>query len=308
MSATALLLCSATSASSQTTDEDVIVLQDINVAYTESATGPVNGTVNPLTATGGKVPLEVNRVPQSISVLGRQEIETFSASQVSEALRYTAGVTTEVFGNDQDYDWIRVRGFQADQTGVYLDNAQNLAFAFGSFFIDPYTLERIEVLRGPSSALYGGSNPGGILNYVSKRPGGHVGELSLSINDAGQSSLAFDYGEDLSADRAFRLTGRLQAGDGYDDLNSGWRGTLAGGFKMALDTGTEITLLANLHKADEQHNGSTFLPYYGTVVPTAEFGFIDPDPISPTRTGTAIAVIRLPFLQSLSMSSPMGLP
>jgi len=277
MSATALLLCSATSASSQTTDEDVIVLQDINVAYTESATGPVNGTVNPLTATGGKVPLEVNRVPQSISVLGRQEIETFSASQVSEALRYTAGVTTEVFGNDQDYDWIRVRGFQADQTGVYLDNAQNLAFAFGSFFIDPYTLERIEVLRGPSSALYGGSNPGGILNYVSKRPGGHVGELSLSINDAGQSSLAFDYGEDLSADRAFRLTGRLQAGDSYDDLNSGWRGTLAGGFKMALDTGTEITLLANLHKADEQHNGSTFLPYYGTVVPTAEFGFIDPD-------------------------------
>ncbi|TDA83194.1 TonB-dependent receptor plug domain-containing protein, partial [Halomonas marinisediminis] len=90
-------------------------------------------------------------------------------SQVSEALRYTAGVTTEVFGNDQDYDWIRVRGFQADQTGVYLDNAQNLAFAFGSFFIDPYTLERIAVLRGPSSALYGGSNPGGILNYVSKR-------------------------------------------------------------------------------------------------------------------------------------------
>ncbi|ULB12613.1 TonB-dependent receptor plug domain-containing protein (plasmid) [Cereibacter azotoformans] len=68
-----------------------------------------------------------------------------------------------MFGDDNEYDWLRIRGFQADQTGVFLDNARNLSFAFGSFYIDPYTLERIEVLRGPSSALYGGSSPGGIV-------------------------------------------------------------------------------------------------------------------------------------------------
>src|SRR3546814_2807751 len=92
-----------------------------------------------------------SEVPQSLSIVGREDIERFDSDSVSEALRYTPGVTTDVFGDDDDYDWLRIRGFQADQTGVFLDNAQNLSFAFGSFFIDPYALERIEVLRGPRS-------------------------------------------------------------------------------------------------------------------------------------------------------------
>ncbi|OIQ32227.1 MAG: ferrichrome-iron receptor [Alphaproteobacteria bacterium MedPE-SWcel] len=275
---TALCSCLALSTLPALAQEgEIIVLDDIDVTFTENATGSVDQQSNPLTVTGGKVPLLLSEVPQSVSVLGREEIETFDATRVSEALRYTAGVTAEVFGDDNDYDWLRVRGFQADQTGIYLDNAQNLSFAFGSFFVDPYTLERIEVLRGPSSALYGGSNPGGIVNYVTKRPGGHVGEMSFSLNDAGRAAVAFDLGEDLAGDRAYRVTGRLEAGEHHDDINSGWRGTLSGGYKLTTDAGTELTFLTTLHKADEQHNGSTFLPYDGTVVPTTEFGFIDPD-------------------------------
>lgn len=274
---TSTALCSSLALPALAQDDPVILLEDIVVTFTEEATGPVDRQVNPLTATGGKVPLLLSEVPQSVSVLGRDEIETFDATRTSEALRYTAGVTTEVFGDDNDYDWLRVRGFQADQTGIYLDNAQNLSFAFGSFYVDPYTLERIEVLRGPSSALYGGSNPGGILNYVTKRPGGHVGEWSVGINDAGRASLSFDLGEDLAEGSAYRVTGRLEAGDHHDDLNQGLRGTLAGGYKFTTDSGTELTFLTTLHKADEKHNGSTFLPYYGTVVATPEFGIIDPD-------------------------------
>ncbi|MEM6664686.1 MAG: TonB-dependent siderophore receptor [Pseudomonadota bacterium] len=209
--------------------------------------------------------------------MGRDQIELFDASRTSEALRYTAGVTSDVFGDDQDYDWLRVRGFQADQTGIYLDNAQNLAFAFGSFFIDPYTLERIEVLRGPASALYGGSNPGGIVNYVSKRPGTDGGEIVLGINDAVGGWAAFDYGQTFDDGQAFRVYGRLEGGEKYDDLNEGWRGTLGGSYFVELDTGTQLTLILNLHKAEEKHNGSTFLPYFGTVRSTTEFGFIDPD-------------------------------
>ncbi|WP_253913074.1 TonB-dependent siderophore receptor [Pseudoruegeria sp. HB172150] len=241
----------------------------------EDATGPVDGEKNPPTVTGSKFPVPLNEVPQSLSILGSEEIERFNATNVSTALRYTAGVTADVFGADTDYDWLRVRGFQADQTGVYLDNAQNLAFAFGSFYIDPYTLERIEVLRGPSSALYGGSNPGGIVNYVSKRPGDRVRELTFGINDASAAWLEFDYGDVTANDVAYRFTGRIEGGQKYDDINEGLRGTFAPGVKFTLDGGTEVTLLANIHMADEKHNGSTFLPYYGTVEETAEFGFID---------------------------------
>ncbi|MDR6265623.1 TonB-dependent siderophore receptor [Roseobacter sp. N2S] len=281
LSLAAALLCStatftATLAAAQSGAES-FELGTLVLRNQEDATGPVDGDGNPPTVTGTKAPVTLNQVPQSVSVLGREDIERFGSSTVSEALRYTAGVTTEVFGNDQDYDWLRIRGFQADQTGIYLDNAQNLSYAFGSFFIDPYTLERVEVLRGPSSALYGGSNPGGIVNYVSKRPAERVRELTFGVNDASGAWVEFDYGDSLGADRAYRLTGRIEGGDKYDSFNHGLRGTFAPSFKFTTDGGTEITLLANLHAADEQHNGSTFLPYYGTVSPTTEFGYIDPD-------------------------------
>lgn len=257
--------------------QDVVELGTLILRNQEDATGPVDETGNPPTVTGSKVPLRLNEVPQSVTVLGREQIELFNASRVSETLRYTAGVTADVFGDDDDYDWLRIRGFQADQTGIYLDNAQNLAFAFGSFYIDPYTLERVEVLRGPSSALYGGSNPGGIVNYVSKRPGDRVRELTFGINDASAVWVELDYGDDLGDGRAFRFSGRLEGGDKYDAFNHGIRGTIAPSFKFTTDGGTEVTLLGNFHAADEQHNGSTFLPYAGTVVPTTEFGFIDDD-------------------------------
>jgi iron complex outermembrane receptor protein len=257
--------------------DDVTDLGQIVLRYQEDATGPVDGDTNPPTVTGSKIPLRISEIPQSVSVLGRAEITRFNARRTSEALRYTAGVTSDVFGDDSDYEWLRIRGFQADQTGVYLDNAQNLSFAFGSFYIDPFTLERIEVMRGPSSALYGGSNPGGIVNYVSKRPGADVGEATVGINDAGAGWVELDFGRALEGERAYRLAARLEGGDKYDDLNEGWRGTLAPSLKFTTEGGTAITLLANIHFADEKHNGSTFLPYFGTVVPTDEFGYIDGD-------------------------------
>ncbi|QHQ35129.1 TonB-dependent siderophore receptor [Algicella marina] len=272
-----LLLLSASTAALAQEGDQFVDLGTFVLRNQEDATGPVGDDNNPPTVTGSKIPLQISEIPQSVSVLGREDIDRFDANRVSEALRYTAGVTADVYGDDNDYDWLRVRGFQADQTGVYLDNAQNLAFAFGSFYIDPFTLERIEVLRGPSSALYGGSNPGGIVNYVSKRPGGRIREFTLGVSDAIGGWAEFDVGDDLAGGRSYRVVGRIEGGDKYDDFNSGLRGTLAPSFRLETDGGTEITLLANIHVADEQHNGSTFLPYEGTVVPTEEFGFIDPD-------------------------------
>lgn len=274
---TALLTGLGGNASAQQAGSTTVLDPLVVLGNQEDATGPVGGAGNPPTVTGSKVPVYASEVPQSLSILGREDIERFNSDSVSEALRYTPGVTTDVFGDDDDYDWLRIRGFQADQTGVFLDNAQNLSFAFGSFFIDPYALERIEVLRGPSSALYGGSNPGGIVNYVSKRPGGRVREVVLGLDDAPAGSFAFDYGDPLGDGQAYRVVGNFEGGDKYDDFNSGTRGTFAPSFKFKTPNATEVTLLANLHIADEQHNGSTFLPYAGTVTKTAEFGYIGDD-------------------------------
>lgn len=258
--------------------EEPTVLDPIRVlGKQEDATGPVTDTNNPPTVTGSKAPVYWNEVPQSLSILDREDLSRFNADRVSETLRYTPGVTTDIFGDDNDYDWLRIRGFQADQTGIFLDNAQNLAFAFGSFYTDPYALERVEVLRGPSSALYGGSNPGGIVNYVSKRPGERIREVILGVEDSPAGSISLDYGDPLGEGAAYRVVGRFKGGDAYDDFNHGARGTFAPSFKFVTDGGTELTFLANAHIADEQHNGSTFLPYAGTVTSTAEFGRIGTD-------------------------------
>ena len=276
--ATAMLSVMLTGfALAQSNDNEVVLDPLIVLGNQEDATGSIGDSNNPPTVTGSKIPVFANEVPQSLSILGREDLERFNADRVSETLRYTPGVTTDVFGDDEDYDWLLVRGFKADQTGVFLDNAQNLAFAFGSFYVDPYALERIEVLRGPSSALYGGSNPGGILNYVSKRPGDRIREVILGIDDAPAGSISFDYGDPLGNGQAYRVTGRFKAGEKYDDFNEGARGTFAPSYKFIAGAATEVTLLANIHIADEQHNGSTFLPYAGTVTATDEFGYIDQD-------------------------------
>ncbi|MBO6834673.1 MAG: TonB-dependent siderophore receptor [Alphaproteobacteria bacterium] len=264
-------------AQDSTETEDTYVLEPITVlGNQEDATGPVTDKGNPPTVTGSKVPVYANEVPQSLSVLGKEDLERFNADRVSETLRYTAGMMTDVFGDDNDTDWMRIRGFQADQNGIYLDNAQNLAFAFGSFYTDPYALERIEVLRGPSSALYGGSNPGGIVNYVSKRPGVRIRETVLQGKDAPSGSIAFDVGDPLDNGEAYRVVGRFEGGDKYDEFNHGERYTFAPSYKVTAKNGTELTFLANLHVADEKHNGSTFLPYHGTVR-RQSFGYIDDD-------------------------------
>lgn len=97
-------------------------------------------------------------------------MDAIGAQKLDEALRYTPGVLGQSFGVDNDTDWLYIRGFEATQYGTYLDGLQNFSYGFGGFLIDSFGIERIDVLRGASSGLYGGSNPGGIVNYISKRP------------------------------------------------------------------------------------------------------------------------------------------
>ena len=164
-------LCAAGAAQAESADTALapIVVQGQSVG--NGAIGPVKGYVAKETTTGSKTDTPLNEVPQAVSVIGRQEMDDRGVvNKVDEALRYTPGVTAAPFGVDADTDWIYIRGFDATQTGVYLDGLQLFTYGFGGFQIDPFMLERVEVLKGPASVLYGGGNAGGIVNYVRKRP------------------------------------------------------------------------------------------------------------------------------------------
>lgn len=241
----------------------------------ETATSPVKGYVPGRSATGSKTDTPLEEIPQSVSVIGREEIDDRGAQKVDEALRYTPGIFSQPFGPDSDTNWIFIRGFQATQSGIYQDGLQLYSYGFGGQFVDSSILERIEVLRGASSVLYGGSNPGGLVNYVTKRPGGTpVRSVETGIDEHGTAHLGIDFGGAIDPTLSYRLTGRIAGGDTYTDFADGFRGTVSPSFKWSPNDRNTLTVLTNYTDIDETHNGGAFLPYVGTVV-DAPFGRID---------------------------------
>ncbi|WP_273728476.1 TonB-dependent siderophore receptor [Brucella gallinifaecis] len=235
---------------------------------------PVEGFVPQATTTGSKSSVAIEKIPQSVSVVGRDQIYAIGAHKLDEALRYTPGVLGQPFGVDNDTDWLYIRGFEATQYGTYLNGLQNFSYGFGGFLIDSFDIERIDVLRGASSALYGGSNPGGIVNYISKRPNGErIRYMETGINSYGNGYVGFDIGDKATESVNYRINGKIQGGDNYTDYAKEFRGVLSPSIEYKPDEATRLTILANYTHLDLTHDGGSFLPYYGTVVPT-EFGTI----------------------------------
>lgn len=240
-----------------------------------SGTGPVNGYVPSRTTTGSKSDTPIEEIPQAVSVVGREQIEDRQAQKVDEALRYTAGVFAQPYGLDSDTDWFFIRGFDAGQTGVFLNNLPLYQYGFGGFYIDPFVLERIEVLKGPASALYGGASTGGLVNLVSKRPTTEpLRYVETGINSWGNGYAAFDFGGALDKDKvwSYRLTGKISGGGWETEKADDFRGVIAPAFTFRPSAGTELTVLASYQHMDLMHTGG-FLPYVGTVVP-APYGHI----------------------------------
>lgn len=113
--------------------------------------------------------------PQSVSVITREELDARGVQNLNEATRYNAGVLPESSGMDNRVDDLYIRGFDAGSWGnnVMLDGLRapsNGSDSWNRVSFNTWNLERVEVLKGPSSVLYGQLAPGGMVNQVSKTP------------------------------------------------------------------------------------------------------------------------------------------
>ena len=180
----------------------------------QSATSRVQGYVARRSATGTKTDTPIIETPQSISVITADRIEAMGAANLKDALGYTPGVSTTTYGADSRYDWISLRGFDAYSPGFYLDGLPlRNSSTWGVWRTENYGAERIELLRGPSSVLYGMSGPGGVVNVVSKRPTAEpVHELQLQLGDHARKQVAGDFSGALDAEGKllYRITGLLR--------------------------------------------------------------------------------------------------
>lgn len=173
----------------------------------QSPQGPGVGYVAKRSKTGTKTDSALLTNPQTISVVTRQQMDDLGAQTVDQALRYSAGVYTQD-GTDVRFDQLRGRGFDLDS---YLDGLhlyQSPRFATPR--IDPYFLERMEVLHGPASVLYGQGSPGGLVNYVSKLPTEEpYHEVMMQVGNHDNYQLGFDFSGpvDQAGTVLYRVTG-----------------------------------------------------------------------------------------------------
>lgn len=190
-------------------------------APADSPTGPVEGYVARETVTGSKTATPVLEIPQSLSVVTRDQMDDRAVQNVGQALEYSAGVVAQPFGTDVRFDSPIIRGFSAANS-QYL-NGLKLERDGGMSAIEPYGLERIEVLRGPSSVLYGQGNPGGLINLVGKRPvWDSFGEINLEAGSFNNFGGSFDVGGPLQLGSAvaYRMTALIRdSGTQMDDVD-----------------------------------------------------------------------------------------
>ncbi|WP_053164344.1 TonB-dependent siderophore receptor [Pseudomonas sp. P1.8] len=226
----------------------------ISGVVTESAYGPVEGYVATRSATATKTDTPILEIPQTINVVTAAQVETQGARNLTQALRYTPGLNTGGFTDRNSIaDEITSRGFAP--TPLYLDGAY-IPYAGslgGAPQIDPYTLERIEVLKGPSSVLYGQNQPGGLINMVSKRPTTEQrSQVKLGAGSYNRVNGAFDTSGPLDEQKEFsyRLIGVADKGNEQVDHNNSQRMLLAPSLTWAINDATALTLLAQAQRDD----------------------------------------------------------
>jgi iron complex outermembrane receptor protein len=243
----------------------------------ESPRGPVQGYVAHRSSSGTKTNTPIMETPQSVSVIGADQIRDQKAMKLDEALRYTAGVRAGTFGADTRNDWWLIRGFKSDDIGLFLDGMQLFYTAYASWRLPPSNMERIEVLRGPSAVLYGGSSPSGIVNVISKTPPTEpIRYIETGVNNFGNAYVGFDVGGPVATQPQdgklfYRVTGEVRNGDTQVNFTPDNNYSIAPSFTWKPDADTTFTVLASASKTDTR--GINFLPYQGTVT-NAPFGKI----------------------------------
>lgn len=190
---------------------------------------------------------------------------------VKEALSYTPGVAVGTRGASNTYDYLIIRGFAAD--GQSQNNYLNGLKLQGNFYndavIDPYMLERAEIMRGPVSVLYGKSSPGGLLNMVSKRPTTEpLKEVQFKAGTDSLFQTGFDFSDALDDDGvySYRLTGLARSANAQQKGSEEQRYAIAPAFTWRPDDKTNFTFLSYFQNEPETGYYG-WLPKEGTVEP-----------------------------------------
>lgn len=241
---------------------DTVVLSSAS----ESAYGPVDGIAAEASASGTKTDTPIIETPQSVYVVPAAQLEKTGATNLPDALAYTPGVSQTYGYTMRTGDQVQMRGFEVGNT-----MRDGMTYSINTFDgqQEPYGLERIEVLKGAASVLYGNLRPGGMVNTVSKRPPSEpLHEVNVELGSHARRQISGDVGGPLDADGvwSYRLTGLYRDSDTFLDHVRDDRRFVAGALRWQPDDATSLTFLAEYQK-DNTASFSAMLPPEGVVLP-----------------------------------------
>lgn len=227
-----------------------------------------------VTAQALKIETPAQETPKAVSIIDEDTLKARAPQKLDEALRYTAGVTAQPYGSDNDTDWFKVRGFDA---ASYLDGSRLFRDGYYTWLLEPYGLQQVEVVKGPSAILFGDAPPGGVVNAIQKKPTySPQGEVRLEVGNNSHHSIAFDLSDvtNQQGNMRYRLVGLFKNSDGELNGSENERFYLAPSLEIDLSDSTMLTLMATyLHDDGVPTNG--FFPVAGTLK-NADLGSIDP--------------------------------
>lgn len=256
------LSCSAIAQEQTKQDKDDIEIIEVSP----------RGLISYVSATASKTAVPIVKTPVSVSVLTAQRISDLGAETLQDAIGYVAGVYNGPYGVDTRGDWSKIRGVDPL---LYVDGLQKLFGNYNNTRTSPYALESVEILKGPSSVLYGQGSTGGIVNAVSKLPKADTeGEIWAQVGNYDRKQLALDYNTTFGEQQEYQArTVAMYRDSGtqtdYVDDNTLM---LAPSFSWLASDETKITLLANLQR-NESGSSTQFFPHEGTILP-AKYGQI----------------------------------
>jgi iron complex outermembrane receptor protein len=214
-----------------TADDAPVVMAEFNVA------GTSDGWVATNTLSGTRTNMELRDLPRSIQVLTSEFMNDIGALTLTDASDFMSGITN-VGNQDQtnDNNTYQVRGFR--QNKPYRNGVRE---PFAGMVFDSSTMDRVEVLKGPSSLLSGVVEPGGMLNSISKAPGSkREASVTLRGDNWGMKRGEVDATIPLSKRLSSRLIWVRQSGDGWQQYSWSNRTVLYGSLAYKLTPNTRF--------------------------------------------------------------------
>lgn len=233
-------------------------------AEQENPTAPVTGFVAKRALSATKTDTPLIETPQAISVITRDQMEAQGVQTLRQVTAYTAGAVSNYF--DSRGDTFKARGGDVTQ---YLDGMVRFIGYWNDTRPDPYTLERVEFLRGPSSVLYGQGSVGGVLNLTSKRPQAETQrEVQVQLGSNARKQIAADMTGKLTQDGEwlYRLVAVGRDSDTQVDHVRDDRVVIAPTVTWKPSAATSLTLQLT-HQKDKSGSLIGFFPWQGTQLP-----------------------------------------